>query len=294
MSEYGLINYVVISQMVHMSVVLDFKYVTRKWARLRSFAGNVVESSLDVVRGGDIHIAQYFAKLLYFLRFTPTSVEKVLTYSLVKASRGFIEKNPSLYEVVVDEVPGFEPDEIDKVKVAFKSLSELGIAELIRSDRIKLKSSIIDGVIRYVAPYIAKNLNLHEVDVNSTSLPFRVISGVSALYVMHTVNRLPSSFTIMAGLLSPTAKVREDGTVESKTTIGLDEWVSARDHMAKLRPLRDRFDVEYFKAVGFLHENRVIVGTYPIEVVGSFVEKVIKPAYKRYYTLKRLRARVRG
>jgi hypothetical protein len=49
--------------------------------------------------------------------------------------------------------------------------------------------------------------------------------------------------------------------------------------------------VEYFKAVGILHENRIITGTYPtaVEVAGTFVSNVIVPTYKRYYELIRMR-----
>jgi hypothetical protein len=112
---------------------------------------------------------------------------------------------------------------------------------------------------------------------------------MSALYVMHKVNRLPSSFTVMAGLLSPTAHVERDGAVKLKNTIETSEWDLARSQMSRLPPLEDKFDVEYFKAVGFLHENKIIVRAYPIEASGAFVDMVIAPAYERYYKLKRER-----
>jgi hypothetical protein len=272
-----------------MSVALDFSYITRKWAPLRRFAEKVVESALDAVKGGRIDVAQYFAKLLYFLPFAPMSVEKVLIYSLAKAGRGYIEKDPSLYEVVANEVPDFEPDEIDKVKAAFEFLNELGIVELVSPDKIKLKLDTIKGTVEHIAFYLARDLNLRDIDLDAVSYPCKVISGMNALYVMHKVNRFPSSFTIMTGLLSPTAHVKKDGTIELKTTIELNEWTLARNQMSKLRTLKDRFDVEYFKAVGFLHENRAIVKTYPIEVVGTLVDMVIAPAYDRYYKLTRER-----
>jgi hypothetical protein len=275
--------------MIKTSIVLDFKRITRKWATLRRFADKVVESALDTVRGGNTYIAQHFAKLLYFLPFSPTSVEKVLIYSLAKASQGYMMKDPSLYEITTSEVQGFDPDEVDKVKEAFEFLSEIGMAELVTPEKIKLKSDVIDGIIKHVAPYLVRDLNLRDLDLDAVSYPSRVISGINALYVMRKTDRLPSSFTIMAGLLSPTALVRRDGTIEFKSTIETEEWALARGQMAKLPQLKNKFDAEYFKAVGFLHENKIIVRTYPVEVSGSLVDKVIAPAYKRCYELRRER-----
>jgi hypothetical protein len=278
-----------------MSEILDHGRITRKWARLKMFERYIVESALNAVRGGQIHVAQYFAKLLYFLKFAPMSVEKVLLYSLAKASKGYVEKNPSLYEVVANEVPGFESDEIVRVKTAFKSLSELGIAELITPDVIKLRSEVVDDIIKPIAPYLAEHINLKDINLNTTSYPYRVISGVSAIYVVHEVNRFPRSFTIMAGLLSPTACVKRNGTIEQKFTIDLNEWTRTREQMRRLRLLRDIFEMEYFKAVGFLHENKIITVTYPnaVEVAGTFVNNIIVPAYKRYYELIKTRRALR-
>jgi hypothetical protein len=262
---------------------LNFTHITRKWTPLRAFAGTTIEVALDAIRGGKIYIAQYFAKLLYFLKFAPTSIEKVLLYSLAKASKGYVEKDPSLYEISASEIPGFEPDEMDKVKMAFKSLSRLGVAKLVTPDTIKLEQEVVDKIVEPIAHYIAKDINLRDVDPDAASYPYKIISGVSALFVMYEINRLPRSFTIMAGLLSPVAHV-DRGIVRSKSTIELNEWVQARNQMRKLRPLRDRFDVEYFKAIGFLYENRIITASYPvIEVAGSFVDYVVVPAYKVYY-----------
>jgi hypothetical protein len=278
-----------------MSEILDYGRITRKWARLKMFERYIVESALNAVRGGQINVAQYFAKLLYFLKFAPMSVEKVLLYSLAKASKGYVEKNPSLYEVVANEVPGFESDEIVRVKTAFKSLSELGIAELITPDVIKLRSEVVDDIIKPIAPYLAEHINLKDINLNTTSYPYRVISGVSAIYVVHEINRFPRSFTIMAGLLSPTACVKRNGTIEQKFTIDLNEWTRTREQMRRLRLLRDIFEMEYFKAVGFLHENKIITVTYPnaVEVAGTFVNNIIVPAYKRYYELIKTRRALR-
>jgi hypothetical protein len=53
--------------------------------------------------------------------------------------------------------------------------------------------------------------------------------------------------------------------------------------------------MEYFKAVGFLHENKIITVTYPnaVEVAGTFVNNIIVPAYKRYYELIKTRRALR-
>jgi hypothetical protein len=278
-----------------MSVILGFERITGKWTPLRRFAGITVESALDAVKQGVVDVASYFSKLLYLLPFAPLSVEKVLTYSLIKASRGYIEKNPSLYEIHASEVPGFEPDEVDKVKAAFEFLHGLDIAELIPPDRIKLKPEVINAIVEPVAPYLATKVNLSRVDLSKSSYPYRVVSGISSLYVMHKSDRLPTSFTIMMGLLSPTAWVRRDGRVDRKTTIEQDEWEKARNNMSMLRPLRNKFDLEYFRTIGLLHENKIIVATYPsaIEVVGMFVDKVIAPTYERYHRLRRVAVRVR-
>jgi len=121
------------------------------------------------------------------------------------------------------------------------------------------------------------------------SYPFKVMSGISSLYVMQKSNRLPTSYTVMMGLLSPLAEVRKDSNVVTKTTIDLNEWTTTRKHMSNLRPLRNKFDVEYFKAVGILYENKITVKSYPIEVSGTMVNLVIAPAYYRYYTMIRQR-----
>lgn len=268
---------------------LDYKRVTRKWASLRRFAGCIVESALDAVRQGHIDVAQYFAKLLYFLPFSSRSLEKVLLHSLVKASLGYINKDPSYYEITIWEVPGFNPDETAKVKSAFEHMHDLKLVEAVSPDRVRLRPDIISDVVRYVAPYVADNLDLHDIDVEAISYPYRVVSGVSSLYVMSKGGRLPSSFTVLSGLISPTARVNRKGEIERKTTIPHDEWVQARINMSSLRPLRDKFNVEYFKAVGVLHENKIIVKTYPMEITGSMVDLVVAPAYYRYYKMMRER-----
>lgn len=275
-------------------LAINFKTVTRKYASLRRFAGEAVEAALEAVKGGQVGVAQYFAKLLYFLPFASRGVEKVLTYAVLKASKD--PRNPTMYEVRIDEVPGFDPDERDKVAQAFKSLCELGVAEAIGADRIKLRADVINNVVRPIAPFIAENVSeLRKISVEDVPYVTKTISGIGALYVMHRANRLPTSFTIMMGLLSPTAWVEKDGTVNRKTTIDHNEWLAVKRNTASLKPLRDKFEVEYFKAVGFMHENRIIIGSYPsFEVVGSVVDLVIAPAYKRLYDLRRQRVSVRA
>lgn len=274
-----------------MSATLGFERVTRKWASLRRFASLAVEGALGAIEQGHVDVAPYFAKLIYFLPFASRSLEKVLIYSLVKAVYGYAKKDASYFEVTADEVPGFEPDERDKVRAAFESMRDLGLADVVAPNRIRLRvdQSGLGRVVKPVAPYVIGNITPQNIDVEAISYPYRVVSGVSSLYVMYRGGRLPSSFTIMMGLVSPVARVKGDGTVERKNTIEPGEWSTARTNMAKLRPLRDKFDVEYFKAIGVLHENKVIVRSYPIEVSGDMIDLVVAPTYKRYYTLLRER-----
>ncbi len=274
-----------------MSVALNFERITRKWASLRRFAGLAVDSALNAIEEGHIDVAPYFAKLIYFLPFASRSLEKVLTYSLVKAIHGYVRKDSRYFEITVDEVPGFEPDEADKVKEAFESMRDLGLADIVSPTKIRLKvdPTGLIKVIRPISSYIIGNISPQNIDLEALSYPYRVVSGVSSLYVMQKGGRLPSSLTIMLGLISPTAYVKRGGAVERKNTIEVDEWNTARSNMAKIRNLKDKFDVEYFKAIGVLHENRIITKSYPIEVSGDMIDFVIAPAYHRYYTLLRQR-----
>jgi len=272
-----------------MSALINFERITRKWASLRRFAGYTIEAALDAVREGHVDVASYFAKLIYFLPFASRSLEKVLLYTLVKASYGFVNRDAKFYEVSVDEVPGFDPDERDNIKSAFESMQELGLADIASPEKAKLRTDVVNELVRYIAPFVVGNISYRSVDIDALSYPYRVVSGISSLYVMQKGGRLPSSYTVMMGLLSPLAEVRRDGGVVTKTTIDLNEWNTARKQMSGLRPLRDKFDVEYFKAVGILYENRIIVRSYPIEVSGTIVNLVIAPAYHRYYTMVRQR-----
>ena len=270
-----------------MSIVLNYERITKKWASLRRFAGLAVESALNAIEQGHVDVAPYFAKLLYFLPFASRSLEKVLTYSFVKAIYGYAKKNMSYFEISVDEIPGFDPDETDKIKAAFESMRDIGLAEIVAPDKIKLKMdlSMAAKIFRPITSYVVGNITPQNVDLEALSYPYRVVSGVSSLYVMFKGGRLPSSFTLMIGLISPTTYVRKDGTVERKNTIDPNEWSKARAQMSKLRPLKDKFDIEYFKAIGVLHENKIIVRSYPIEVSGDMIDLVIAPTYHRYYTL---------
>ena len=274
-----------------MSIILGFERITRKWASLRRFAGLAVESALDAIEQGHVNVAPYFAKLLYFLPFASRSLEKALTYSFIKAIYGYAKKDMSYFEVSVDEIPGFDPDERDKIKAAFESMRDIGLAEIVAPDKIKLKMDLSRAakIFRPIMSYVVGNIAPQNIDLEALSYPYRVISGVSSLYVMYKGGRLPSSFTLMTGLISPTAYVKKGGVVERKNTIEPDEWNKARMHMAKLRPFRDKFDVEYFKAIGVLYENKIIVRSYPIEVSGDMIDLVVAPAYHHYYTLLRQR-----
>lgn len=270
-------------------MTINYRRITRKWASLRRFAGLTVECALDSIRQGYVDVAPFFSKLLYFLPFSSRSLEKVLLYALVKASYGFVEKNPGYYEISVDEVPGFEPDEKDKVKGAFESLKDLGLADITSPNSIRLKSDLINDIVRHVARYVTNDIDLRDIDLEAVSYPYRLVSGVSSLYVMYKGGRLPSSFTVLSGLVSPSAAVNRRGEVRVKSTIDSNEWQEVRANMSNLRPLRDKFDVEYFKAVGVMHENKIVVRTYPIEISGVFVDRVVAPTYHRYYSLLRER-----
>lgn len=273
-----------------MSVIIGFEHITRKWTPLRRFAGYAVDSAVDAVKQGNFDVATYFAKFVYFLPFASRSLEKVLTYAMIKVTHAYVRKDPSLCEISVNEVPGFEPDEVDNVKTAFESLNEMGLADLISPDKIKLQmDSGLMSILKPIANYITDNISLQNIDLDAVSYPYRVVSGVSSLYVMQRGGRLPSSFTIMIGLVSPVAWVKRDGTVEWKSTIEPDEWSKARSNMSRIRVLKDKFDVEYFKALGIMHENKVITRTYPREVSGDMISYVVRPTYYRYYTLVRQR-----
>jgi len=269
--------------------MLDYTRITSKWASLRRFAGLNVEAALDSIRQGHVDVAQFFSKLTYFLPFASRSLEKVLLYSLVKASYGFMNKDPSYYEITVDEVPEFAPDEKEKVRSAFESTVELGLADVVSPIKIRIKPEFVNDIVRYIAPYVTRDIKLRDIDLEAYSYPYRLVSGVSSLYVMYKGGRLPSSYTVLSGLLSPTAHVTRKGDVEVKTTIDSNEWVQARVNMSSLKRLKDKFDIEYFKAIGVMHENRIIVRAYPMEVSGMLVDRVVAPAYERYYTLMRQR-----
>ena len=274
-----------------MPKVLNFERITKRWTPLRRFAGLAVESALDAVEQGLVDVAPYFAKLIYFLPFAPRSLEKVLTYSLIKATYGYVKKNPKYFEVSADEIPGFEPDEIDKIKAAFESMHEIGLAEVIAPDKIRLKMDPkrVTKIIRPIAPCIVGNITPQNLDLEAISYPYKVVSGVSSLYVMYKGGRLPRCFTLMIGLVSPTAYVEKDGSIKRKNTIDPDEWNEVKYSISKLKPFRDKFDIEYFKAIGILFENKIIVRSYPIEISGDMIDLVIAPAYHRYYTLLRQR-----
>ncbi len=273
---------------VSMPEILDFEHITRKWASLRRFAGLAVESALSAIEQGYVdRVAPYFAKLIYFLQFAPRNFEKVLTYSFIKAIYGYAKKDTSYFEVSVNEIPGFDPDERDKVKSAFESMHDIGLAEIIAPDKIKLKTDLtsVAKIFEPLVSYVVGNITPQNIDLEAFSYPYRVISGVSSIYVMYRGERLPSSFTVMMGLISPIVHIEKDGTIIKKNTVEPDEWNKTRINMSKLRHFKDKFDVEYFKAIGVLYENKIIVRSYPIEVSGDMRDLVVAPAYHRYYTL---------
>lgn len=271
-------------------VVINFNRITIKWASLRRFAGITVDSAVDAIKQGNFHVATYFAKILYFLPFAPRSLEKILTYAMVKLAYAYIRKDPNLCEITVNEVPGFEPDETDNVKAVFESINEIGLASLVSPDKIRFQLDTgLVSIIKPVAGYVTDNISLQNIDLESMSYPYRVVSGISSLYAMQKSNRLPSAFTVMMGLVSPVAWVEKDGTIGRKNTIEPEEWDKARSNMSRIKKVKERFGVEYFKAIGIMYENKVITKVYPIEVSGDMIDYVIIPTYYRYYTLMRQR-----
>ncbi|MEM2197010.1 MAG: hypothetical protein QW290_08015 [Sulfolobales archaeon] len=265
---------------------------------MRKFSGLTVESAYNSVVAGKIDVAPFYFGLQYLLPGTLRSVGKVLSYALIRASRGYLEKNISLYTVKVSEVPGFDPDERDKVKQAFNSIVKLGLATYISEDSIRINLMRVDSIIRVLAPFI----KIGEVQTTSlvfedeASYPHKVVGGISSLTVMYEGRRLPKPYTIAMGLSSPTGAVDANGKVSIKSTIETRELREAIDNMTRIRQLRNSFEsAHYFEALGFMLGNRIIVNMTPtgIEVRGSFVENVIKPAYelyyKRYYPVVRFR-----
>lgn len=273
--------------------MLDFRSITRKWTSLRRFAGLTVECALESVKQGKVDVASFYSKLLYFLPFSPRSLEKVLSYVLIRASRGYVEKNPSYYTIRVDDVP-IDPDEKDDVRTAFGSLINLGIANAAGADAISLRSSIVDDIVRCIAYFITEEIQPMDVEPERTARPYRIVSGISSLYVMHKGNRLPKCYTVLAGLTSPVVKINRGENITVKSTIEAGEWREARNRMSRIKVLRAGFDVEYFKAIGLMIENEVITRTYPMEISGYFIDNVVKPAYQQYYNLLRRRPLGRG
>lgn len=275
-------------------VRVDYKYVTRKWRSLRRFAGLTVEASLDAIKSGKVEVARFYSGLLYFLPFAPRSLEKVLIRGLFKASRGYIMKETNYYTVTVEDIPDFEPDEKDAVLSAFKSIADMGLATISGPTSITFKPEVVNDLVRPLAPYIIDIMGekFHPSDVESGSHAYRLVSGISSVYIMYRGNRLPKCYTLLTGLVSPVGRVEANGEVLVKHTIANDEWSEAKSNMSRLKPLKDSFEVEYFKALGVMFENRIVVNVGPIEISGLFIENAIKPAYERYYTL--LRKRPRG
>ncbi|MEM0285262.1 MAG: hypothetical protein QXU85_06495 [Sulfolobales archaeon] len=275
---------------------IDFRVVTRKWTRLRRFAELTVESALNSVKSGYIDTASLFSGLQYQLPGTLRSVEKVFSYALIEASYGYVNKELDRYKIEVDKVPGFEPHERDKVKWAFESLVNLGIADRVDTNTIRIRPTAIDSIVRVLAPFVVKEgIQPTGLTPSDTAYPYRIIRGVSSIYVMHQNNKLPKCYIVATGLVSPVGEVDASGRVKTKSTIDKSEWDEARYNMIQIKALRTSFESEhYLKALGFMIENGIIVRTYPIEILGSFIERVVKPAYEQYYRIKVARKRLEG
>jgi len=269
--------------------VLTYERIVKKWTRLRRFAGCTIDAALASTKKGHTEVASYFTKLIYLLPFSPKSLEKVLLYSLVKASHGFVKKETSYYEISTYEIPGFDPDEKDKIRSAYESMQDLNLADIISPDKIRLKIEVVNELVKPIASYVAAKIEFRDLNPEAFSYPYNVISGISSLYVMQKEGRLPRSYTVMTGLLAPLCRVLNNGKIDKKSTITAEEWEEARQRMSKIKLLKNIFDVEYFHAIGVLYGNKIITRSYPLEVSGTFVEHVIAPAYERYYTLTRER-----
>lgn len=271
---------------------LDFRRIVGKWASLRRFAGLTVECALESVNQGKVDVATFFSKLLYFLPYSPRSLEKVLSYGLIKVSHGYVKKDTSFYTLRVNEIP-FSSEDESSVRMAFESLVELGITDIVDKDTISFRSNIVNDIVKHIAPFIIGKIQPADIALEAASYPYKVISGISSLYVMVRSNKLPRCYTVLAGLVSPVVKI-DNGTSLAKSTIEVDEWNEATKRMSQIKMLKNIFVMEYFKALGFMFGNNIVVRTYPIEVSGFFIENVIKPAYQRYYILLRRRSRGRG
>ncbi len=274
---------------------IDFRVVTRKWTRLRRFAELTVESALNSVKSGYIDTASLFSGLQYQLPGTLRSVEKVFSYALIEASYGYVNKELDRYKIEVDKVPGFEPHERDKVIWAFESLVKLGIADRVDTNTIKIRPTAIDSIVRVLAPFVVKEgIQPAGLTPSDTAYPYRIIRGISSIYVMYQNNKLPKCYIVATGLVSPVGEVDVSGRVKTKSTIDKSEWDEARYNMMQIKTLRTGFESEhYLKALGFMIENGIIVRTYPIEILGSFIERVIKPAYEQYYRIRVARKKIK-
>lgn len=270
-----------------------FHRVTRSLSSLRRFAGLTVECAFDSIRRGKVDVATYYCKLLYFLPFSPRSLEKVLIFGLIKACCGYVKKDINYYILKVNEI-SVDPDDESSIRASFESLIDLGMAVPTGGDAISLRPEVVNEMVRIIAPYIAEVTSPADIEIESASIPYKIVSGISALYVMHKGNRLPRCYSVLTGLVSPVVRITASGDAVTKSTIDLDEWSEAKKRISRIKTLRDSFQIEYFKAIGLMVENKILVRTYPMEISGYFIENIIKPAYQHYYNLVRMRRRGRG
>ena len=243
---------------------------------------------MDAVKGGKHSVAAYFARTMQLIPFVPASLEVVLAYALSRAAEAY-KVNRSSVTIEVGEVPGFDPDERDKVREAFDAMHKLGIAASISPDKEKVEIDIaknvgLHSIVEVFATFI-KGLDISSLRTLSYSptYPQRVVSGVSSLYVFRQAGRLPRSLRVALGLVSPVARVLRGGTIDKKNTIESEEWNAAVNNMSTLNQLRDRFFWHYINAIGILYDNEIFTHKYPLEVSEDMINYVIIPAYGRYY-----------
>lgn len=274
--------------MASSGTLFDYDYVTRRWARLKTFSDYAIEAALDAIMNGKYSVAAYFARTMQLMRFVPASLEVVLVYTLSKAAKAYKANRPNVI-IEAGEVPGFDPDERDRVREAFDIMKRLGLAASISPDKEKIGIDIannvgLHNVVEVFSTFI-QGLDVSSLQALGPSLtyPQRVVSGLSSLYVFQQVRKLPKGLRVALGLISPVARVLRDGSIDRKNTIERDEWNTALINMSTINQLRDRFFLHYYNAIGILYDNEILARRYPIEVSGDMIDHVIIPAYGRYY-----------
>ena len=270
---------------------LSFVQITSSWNSLKSFSDYAIEAALEAVMSGKLDVAPYFAGTMRLMPFVRTSLETVMVYALWRAAEEY-NANRTRVEIKASEVPGFEKEKASKVKDAFEDMLKLGIVSEISPGKEKAviditKSQALADVVRILAAFFSTRTS-GNFSFEAFGTKYKVVSGMSSLYVLSKSGRLPKGLRVAIGLVSPAVGVDEDGSVDRKGAMKEDDWVKARENMSALRELKDEFYLHYFHAVGILYGNEIVKhGTFPIKVADEIVDHVLIPAYKNYYGLGR-------